>query len=177
MGLFIMHLGHDNFVKMMKLLGCDHDCSDMEALLKIMERDREDLGKMSEKQRASIAAALTGRKQSDEQRASIAAALTGRKLPQEHRASIAAATTGLQRHTFTDEHRAKLAAGIAAYNERERTAELERMRKDGVTIVKVRSESCPLGHDREVALDYYNSKKKLYCLKCKAYRSKWLIQE
>jgi hypothetical protein len=109
----------------------------------------------------------------------IAAALTGRKLLQEHRASIAAATTGPSRNTFTDEHRAKLAAGIAAYNERERTAELERMRKDGVTIVKVRSESCPLGHDREVSLDYYNSKEKLWCLKCKAYTatSKWLIQE
>jgi hypothetical protein len=193
MGLFIMHLGHDNFVKMMKLLGCDHDCSNMEALLKIMKREQEDLGKMSEKQRASIAAALTGRKQSDDHRASVAAALTGRKQSDEQRASIAAATTGRSftddhrgklaaattGRSFTDDHRDRLSAGIAAYYERERTAELERMRRDGVTIVKVRSESCPQGHEREVSLDDYNSKEKLWCLKCKAYTatSKWRIQE
>jgi len=54
---------------------------------------------------------------------------------------------------MSDKHRANSAAGIAATAERKRTAELERMRKAGVTIVKIRSESCPPGHDREVALD------------------------
>jgi hypothetical protein len=194
MGLFIMHLGHDNFVKMMKLLGCDHDCSDMEALLKIMKREQEDLGKMSDEQRANISAAKTGRKQSDDHRASIAAALTGRKQSDEQRANISAATTGRKQsdeqranisaattgRKQSDDHRAKLAAGIAAGKESKRTAELERMRKDGETIVKVRSESCPQGHEREVALNYYNSmvkNKRLYCLKCKAMRCRWLIQE
>lgn len=107
----------------------------------------------------------------------IAAALTGRKLLQKQRANIAAALTGRKR---SDKHTAKIAAGIAATKESKRTAELERMRKDGVTIIKVRSESCPPGHDREVALDYYNSmvkKQHLYCLKCKAVRCRWLVQE
>ena len=165
MASLAMHLGARGVEELLHaLFGRTIDCSNMaEELKKLKEQQGHRGGErsgLSQVHKDKIAAALTRRKQSDEQRASIAAATTGRKQ--------------------SDDHRAKLAAGIAAGKESKRTAELERMRKDGVTIVKVRSESCPQGHEREVALNHYNSmvkNKRLYCLKCKAQRYRWLIQE
>jgi hypothetical protein len=192
MASLAMHLGARGVEELLyALFGRSIDCSNMAEELKKLKEQQEDLGEMSDKHRAKIAAALTGRKLLQEHKDKIAAALTGRKLLQEHKDKIAAATTGRSftddhrgklaaattGRSFTDDHRDRLSAGIAAYNERERTAELERMRRDGVTIVKVRSESCPQGHEREVSLDDYNSKEKLWCLKCKAYTatSKWRV--
>jgi hypothetical protein len=43
-----MHIGHDCFKEVMKILGCKHDCDDMSALMQALMKEQGDRGKLSQ---------------------------------------------------------------------------------------------------------------------------------
>jgi uncharacterized membrane protein YjgN (DUF898 family) len=51
---FVMHIVHDCFKEVMKILGCKHDCDDMSALMQALMKEQGDRGKFSQEHRDNM---------------------------------------------------------------------------------------------------------------------------